>query len=87
MSKKSFSLIAVLSVAFFAACQPNPTPINSTYHKPENANVHRTQENQNASSQPETGANGSVHSTANREPMSNTQITNTQTNHSENSHK
>ena len=39
MSKKLFLFIAILSITFIAACQPNPTPLDSTYQPRDNRQV------------------------------------------------
>lgn len=54
MYKKSFYLAAVLSASMFAACQDNPTQVNSTQHKHPNqtSGVHSTDSNGSIHSEP-----------------------------------
>lgn len=75
MSKKPFYVIAVLSAAMFAGCsQPNPTPVQSTWHKHEGP-----------SAAPHS-ANSTKDTFMNRSPMDHNPMNHGSTDHSQMNH-
>ena len=81
MSKYSFLLAAILLTALLAACQPNPTRIDSTVHKPEGQGS-----TSHASNTHTDNHNGSVHTDANhnstkRNPSEHDSTNQSNTNH------
>ena len=82
MSKYSFLLAAILLTALLAACQPNPTRIDSTVHKPEN----QSSTTSHASNSHSDNHNGSIHTDANHNSTKRNPSEQDSTNHSDDKH-
>ncbi len=82
MSKHSFLSAAVLLTALLAACQPNPTRIDSTVHKPEN----QSSTTSHASNSHSDNHNGSIHTDANHNSTKRNPSEHDSTNHSDTKH-
>jgi len=81
MSKHSFLSAAVLLTALLAACQPNPTRIDSTVHKPEGQSS-----TSHASNSHSDNHNGSIHTDANHNSTKRNPSEPDSTNHSDDKH-
>lgn len=80
MSKNLFSLIAVFSAVVLAACQPNPTPINSTHHQVEKPKA--AAGGGHSSSNANGNGKTANHQTTQREPVNAGEANHSQMNHS-----
>ncbi len=81
MSKHSFLSTAVLLTALLAACQPNPTRIDSTVHKPEGQSSASHASNSHLDNH-----NGSIHTDANHNSTKRNPSEPDSTNHSDTKH-
>ena len=82
MSKHSFLSVAVLLTALLAACQPNPTRIDSTVHKHEG----QSSASHDSTSNQLDNHNGSIHTDVNHNSTKRNPSEHDSTNHSDDKH-